>query len=219
MREELPFNPLNKQNLGVSVADALLGREVGPLPPTEPFIGAGIYTIYYAGDYPAYSRIADRNREGLYKAPIYVGKAVPAGARKGGFGLGLNPGMVLFKRLEEHADSVKRSINLNLSDFACRYLVTEDIWIPLAESLLIQMFEPAWNRLVDGFGNHDPGAGRHGQAKSRWDVLHPGRDWAGKLRGIHKAEQAVLLELDLFLSGEFVPPPQPPVADEGEISG
>ena len=44
---------LDKQNLGVSVADALLVKDVGPLPPTEPFLGAGIYTIYYTGVIPA----------------------------------------------------------------------------------------------------------------------------------------------------------------------
>ncbi len=200
------------------MADALLVKDVGPLPPTEPFIGAGIYAIYYTGDYPGYGRIAERNRDGRYEAPIYVGKAVPAGARKGGFGLGLNPGAVLFKRIEEHAESVRRANNLSLRDFACRHLVTEDIWIPLAESLLIQMLQPAWNRLIDGFGNHDPGAGRYGQAKSRWDVLHPGRDWADKLRGLPRTEQDILTELDLFLTGRYVPPPQSPVVDEGETS-
>jgi hypothetical protein len=28
---------------------------------------------------------------------------------------------------------------------------------------------------VDGFGNHDPGKGRYKQARSDWDVIHPGR--------------------------------------------
>ncbi len=218
MREEPRFNPLDRRNLGESVAEALLDKEVGPLPPAEPFIGAGIYAIYYTGGYAGYGRIAERNRDGRYQAPIYVGKAVPAGARKGGFGLGLNPGPVLFRRIEEHAESARRAKNLDLSDFACRYLVTEDIWIPLAESLLIEMFQPAWNRLIDGFGNHDPGGGRHGQAKSRWDVLHPGRDWADRLRGVPRTEQDILAELDLFLTGRYVPPPRPPVVDEDDPS-
>ena len=38
--------------------------------------------------------------------------------------------------------------------------------------------------VVDGFGNHDPGSGRYNQAKSEWDVLHPGRPWIKKLTGI-----------------------------------
>ena len=38
MREEVPFNPLDKRHLGESVAEALTLREVGPLPPVEPFL-------------------------------------------------------------------------------------------------------------------------------------------------------------------------------------
>jgi Eco29kI restriction endonuclease len=92
-----------------------------------------------------------------------VGKAVPAGARKGGFGLGADPGRVLFRRLNEHAESIRSTKNLKIDDFYCRYLVTDDIWIPLAEAMLIDLFNPVWNKLIDGFGNHDPGKGRYQQ--------------------------------------------------------
>jgi len=71
---------------------------------------------------------------------------------------------------------------LDIEDFHCRYLVVEDIWIPLGESLLVAKFAPLWNNLIDGFGNHDPGSGRYNQARSRWDVLHPGRTWARKCK-------------------------------------
>ena len=114
--------------------------------------------------------------------PIYVGEAVPPGARKGGFGLDALSGNVLFRRLSEHADSISKASNLDISDFHCRYLVVDDIWIPLGEALLIQMFDPIWNKVIDGFGNHDPGRGRYNQQRSAWDVLHPGRPWAKKLR-------------------------------------
>src|SRR5581483_9031715 len=100
-----PYNPLDKTHLGESVAKALLDQPVVPLPPPQVFVGAGIYAIYYAGDFPAYRLIADRNRDNQWGAPIYVGKAVPAGARKGGYGLGEAPGEVLFRRLREHAES------------------------------------------------------------------------------------------------------------------
>lgn len=179
--EEKPFNPLDKRNLGESVADAMLATKVRPLPP-EPFIGAGIYALYYVGDFASYSAIAEKNREGKFGWPIYVGKAVPAGARKGGFGLDAEPGQALFKRLSDHAASIEKATNLKGDDFFCRYLVVDDIWIPLAESLLIEMFQPLWNIEIDGFGNHDPGAGRYNQQKSPWDVLHPGREWAYKLK-------------------------------------
>ena len=177
-----PFNPLDKTNLGESVAEATLQQPVGPLPPNEPFLGAGIYAIYYEGEFPLYKELAKLNRNDRYRWPVYVGKAVPAGARKGGYGLGVDPGQALFKRLNEHAAVIEQAKNLRLTDFRCRFLVVDDIWIPLAESLLIEMFLPLWNRKIDGFGNHDPGSGRYQQQRSPWDTIHPGRHWAAKLK-------------------------------------
>lgn len=175
-----PFNPLDKKHLGESVAEAMLEGPVHALPP-EPFIGAGIYAIYYIGDFEPYKLMAESNRNDQFQWPIYVGKAVPPGARKEGFGLGADPGTALFKRLSEHYESVSAAQNLNQNDFYCRYLVVDDIWIPLAESLLIERFQPVWNRVLDGFGNHDPGKGRYEQQRSPWDEVHPGRVWAEKL--------------------------------------
>lgn len=172
------FNPLDKNHLGESVAKALLIRPCSPLPPAEPFAGAGIYAIYYTGNFPAYSAIAKLNADGQYNMPIYVGKAVPPGARRGGIGLGENPGIVLYRRIQEHSESIRKATNLDLDHFSCRYLVVDDIWIPLAEQLLIQKFHPLWNRVVDGFGNHPQGASRTTQRRSPWDTLHPGRGWA-----------------------------------------
>ncbi len=39
--------------------------------------GAGIYAIYYVGDFPSYAPVAERNHDGRFEAPIYVGKAIP----------------------------------------------------------------------------------------------------------------------------------------------
>ena len=199
MRVETPFNPLNKKNLGVSVAEALIARPRSPLPLSEKFIGAGVYAIYYCGDLAPYLPLADRNRskDGRNDWPIYVGKAVPAGARKGGFELDISPGSVLYNRLCEHAESIQCTKNLKLDDFFCRYLAVDDIWIPLGESLLIEMFNPIWNRLLDGFGNHDPGRGRHQGKMPAWDVLHPGRVWAEKLQP-GKPLEAILAEIAAF---------------------
>lgn len=189
-RDIEPFNPLDKKNLGESVADRMLSIKPGPLPP-EAFLGAGIYAIYYVGDFELYKEISIRNINGKFECPIYIGKAVPAGARKGGFGLELEPGPFLYKRLVEHSKSIDQVINLDLKDFFCRYLVVDDIWIPLAESLLIEMYLPLWNKIVDGFGNHDPGAGRYNQQRSLWDMLHRGRPWAERL----KMNQVTIVEL------------------------
>lgn len=173
-----PYNPLDTKNLGASVAEAMLEGSPKPLAGLDPFDGAGIYAIYYTGDDPIYAPLAEANRDGQWRWPIYVGKAVPAGGRKGN-STALR-GRWLHGRLREHADTVRAAQNLNIEDFHCRYLVVEDIWIPLGESLLIAKFSPIWNRSIDGFGNHDPGAGRYKGMRPRWDVLHPGRAWADR---------------------------------------
>lgn len=176
-----PYNPLDKKNLGISVADAMLEQPISALPPTA-FAGAGIYAIYYSGNFEHYTAIREGNLNNLWTQPIYVGKAIPKGGRKGGIGLEATAGNVLHRRLTEHARSIHEAHNLELSDFYCRYLVVDDIWIPLGESLLIETFKPLWNVVLDGFGNHDPGGGRSNSQRSAWDMLHPGRNWASKYR-------------------------------------
>ncbi len=199
-----PYNPLDKKNLGKSIAESMLVGEVHPLPPKE-FEGAGIYAIYYIGDFAPYMKLKEKNLKENYSSPIYVGKAVPAGARRGGLGLDAKPGKVLFKRLQEHADSIEQTSNLKLSDFKCRFLSVDDIWIPLGESLLIEMFQPLWNHKIDGFGNHDPGAGRHKGKRSAWDVIHPGRSWAKKLQPNANTMSELLKEAKEFLAAEKRP--------------
>lgn len=194
-----PFNPLDKANLGVSVADALIARPPSELPPKTPFEGAGVYAIYYFGDCLLYKQISSENREGQLRRPIYVGKAVPKGARKGGYGLNNPPGTVLYDRLSEHASSIRDVKSLNLADFACRYLIVDDVWIPLGESLLIERFSPLWNLVIDGFGNHNPGSGRYEQRRSRWDTLHPGRSWAGKCQPHALSKGQIEAEVKQFL--------------------
>lgn len=196
-----PYNPLEKTNLGESVTKALLERPVEPLPSLNSFTGAGIYAIYYAGPLSAYRELAKNNRNDRWAAPIYVGKAVPPGARKGGYGLGETPGEVLFRRLREHAESIEQVENLELADFRCRYLIVDDIWIPLGESLLITMFSPLWNQHLDGFGNHDPGKGRYNQQRSPWDTVHPGRSWAEKLQPNSRTAEQITKDAVKFLSG------------------
>ena len=186
-----PFNPLSKAQLAHSLAEAFLTSELHPLPPSKKFSGAGVYAIYYTGALPTYRALIKRNAVSKDVAPIYVGKAIPSGGRKGGMDFEATPGHTLFNRLSEHADSILEASNLESCDFQCRYLVVDDVWIPLAESLLIEKFQPLWNVLVDGFGNHDPGSGRHQQKKSPWYVLHPGRDWADRLQPCAKSKEEV----------------------------
>ena len=57
------------------------GTPVHTLPPPEPFLGTGVYALYYTGQNPLYKRYAALNRL-AYNHPIYVGKAVPKGWRQ-----------------------------------------------------------------------------------------------------------------------------------------
>ncbi len=195
--EPRPYNPLDRLELGKSVERALLSRPLSPLPPSGRFAGAGLYAIYYLGPLQMYANIAPPIRE-PGDVPIYVGRARPPGARQGvPEGLDATTSEPkLHDRLREHANSIRAvsqlavksgTTNLELEDFRCRFLVAEDIWVPLGETLLIGHYRPVWNVLVDGFGNHAPGSGRRGQARSLWDELHPGRPWAFKLPRPDKA--------------------------------
>jgi len=179
-RRPKPFNPLEKEHIAESVARVLLNQPVESLPP-EPFIGAGIYAIYYSGDFVGYEALRTANADDVWALPIYVGRAQPEGARKGLVGVDAGPTSKLYDRLRQHARSIDAAANLDIADFRVRFLVVDDIWIPLAERLLISWFSPVWNVVVDGFGNHDPGAGRHKGARPLWDTLHPGREWADRL--------------------------------------
>ncbi|MBL0381275.1 MAG: Eco29kI family restriction endonuclease [Desulfofustis sp. PB-SRB1] len=62
----------------------------------------------------------------------------------------MDPGLALYRRLKEHTESIKQASNLDIRSFQCRYLVVDDIWIPLGEALLIAKFSPIWNKVVDG---------------------------------------------------------------------
>ncbi len=176
-----PFNPLARVSLADSVSRALLGRPLSELPQSrgrkdkDRFLGAGVYAIYYLGGFPHYQGLTGADH------PIYVGKAIPKGGRIGGMTSLAATSDSLYLRLKEHAKSIEDAINLELSEFRCRYLPVDDIFIPLGENQLIELFRPVWNSRLSGFGNHDPGGRRSTQQRSPWDTVHPGRRWATKL--------------------------------------
>jgi hypothetical protein len=181
-------------HLAESIAGALLSMPPAPLEhvPDSRFRGTGIYVIYYVGPFRAYQLIVKANVDGAWRQPIYVGKAVPRGSRRG-----IDVARAtdeLWQRLLEHRESVDQVTNLSIGDFWVRWLVVEPIWTPLGESLLINRYAPIWNTILSGFGNHDPGSGRYNQRISRWDMLHPGRPWAPRLRP--RAETAENIEAD-----------------------
>jgi len=172
---------LDYDNLAQNIVRALMEQPRASLPPSKRFTGSGVYAIYYNGELEFYEDVR------ATETPIYVGSAVPAGKRKGG-ALVSSSTRSLYSRLAQHAKSVDQAENLALNEFKCRYLVVVPVWIGLAERFLIEHFQPLWNTVIDGFGNHDPGKGRYSGKRPRWDILHPGRHWADKLRAEEKPE-------------------------------
>jgi hypothetical protein len=171
-----PFNPLNVPNVALTLALEVLEQDLHDLPPDDKFAGVGIYVLYYSGPFEAYSKLAERNKNGKYKVPIYVGKAVRRGARKGSISFQPTDQAAIYDRLRLHSNSIDMASNLDLAHFRYRYLIMEDAFISLAESVLISVFRPLWNQVLEGFGINPTGKPRSGQAKSDWDVIHPGRD-------------------------------------------
>jgi len=60
-------------------------------------------------------------------------------------------------------------------------------------------FNPLWNRLLDGFGNHDPGKGRYNQMRSAWDVVHPGCSWADRCAPNPRTAENYVRDITIFL--------------------
>lgn len=180
------------------------GTPVHPLSPAETFLGTGVYALYYTGQNPIYSKYADLNRL-AYNYPIYVGKAVPKGWRQSRISDSeINQSRELHNRLREHSRNIMAGANLNLEEFMCRFTIFEDEssdMISTIEAALIKLTQPLWNVALDGFGNHDPGRGRYEQAKSDWDVIHPGRTWAERCNGTPKAESIILANIDRHFQG------------------
>ena len=197
------YNPLDKRNLAKSIELELLSRPADSLGSLSDISGAGVYAIYYTGVFTAYAPLAKANAGGKLGKPIYVGKAIPKGGRKGGFATDLaSMGKALLDRLKQHASSISEAENLELKDFFVRYLVVDDIWIPLGENMLIETFQPVWNRVIDGFGNKDPGQRRAMQYKSPWDILHPGREFAKKLADGPVTQEFLLKRVADYFAGK-----------------
>jgi len=212
-----PYDPLERANLARSIAAEFENRPLMSFSAVSSIVGAGVYAIYYQGGFKAYGELAARNIERPGSAPIYVGKAIPSGGRKGELTLDSAAGNALSKRLRNHATSIRQAAvfdrenppsdgaGLDIADFSIRYLVVADIWIPLGESMLIQEFKPIWNVLIDGFGNNQPGKGREMQVRSLWDTLHPGRTRVKKLPPNPLTRDQVVTRINDFMNGKSVP--------------
>jgi hypothetical protein len=192
------------------VAEALAFFDKTPLyelPPPSGIVGLGVYALYYVGDFPLYAPLGVSNRPEC-QIPIYVGKAVPAGARTGQI---MQADKSIRGRLNEHARSIQSAerhaavnslTNIHLADFRCRFVILdgeESDLIPGVESALIRKFTPLWNATMAGFGIHAPGKGRNAQARSEWDTIHPGRAFAARLTGSAVPEETIIAKVQATL--------------------
>jgi hypothetical protein len=179
------------------------GTPVLELPPVERFSGRGVYALYYIGKSKLYAKYGELNRLS-YGYPIYVGKAVPRGWRQARTSdIAMDQSTELYQRLTEHSRSTSLASTLKAKDFRCRFVIFEgegSDMISTVEAALIKITQPLWNTVVDGFGNHDPGSGRYEQARSDWDVLHPGRLWADKCKGKSSTRAEIEKEIKLHFS-------------------
>lgn len=184
------FDPLAVDNVGVTLAVELLEQPLQSMPPEAPFSGAGVYALYYSGRHPAYARLAKLDG-GRHKYPVYIGKAADQSAKQG-FNPSGSRSRKLYDRIVHHAESIESVDSLELNDFSCRFLILNDAYIALAESVMISLFRPPWNGM--SFGSKVVGKFRMGGRPSLWDSLHAGR--AGRPAGSEEraAEAAQLIE-------------------------
>jgi hypothetical protein len=199
-----PYNPLSKLNLARSIEGEILSRNLLELGRLDAFQGAGIYALYYAGDLEFYRPL----KESLSTdnpTPIYVGKAIPKGGRTGGLRTAEIRTTALSSRLRKHANSISAAPSLRIADFLTRFLVVDDVWIPLGENMLIESYQPVWNKVIAGFGNNPLGSGRVNQRVSLWDILHPGRIRDVDANRQMTTQTELIERVGGFLRGETVP--------------
>jgi hypothetical protein len=201
------FDPSQPQLFGIFAALAMVGQVRIPMRTLAGgrFFGSGVYAIYYKGDFDAYAALADSEH------PIYVGKSKPKlpNARDA-----REQGESLWGRLDDHAKSIRCAANLRIEDFDCRYLVVHTGWEPAAESALIRLFKPIWNKetkVCSGIGKHGDDAETRQNGKAPWDTLHPGRSWADKTKTVQFAEPIIRQRI----SDHFAE--NPAICDTGEI--
>lgn len=191
------WDPLTFDNLMAGTVLQFERQEQKLLHSLSGIEGSGVYALYYKGKMTEYKPIAGTCR------PIYVGKAVPPGARKGG----AKPNFdypALQKRLNEHVLSIEHAKNLDIEHFSCRVLPVVLNFIVFSEQALIQQYKPVWNSCLDGFGKHNPGKKRKTGSRSWWDTLHPGRPWTKGETADKTPQEASRKVKDFFREDEEV---------------
>jgi len=187
------FDPTDPKIASRLVAVALVAQPRLKLAGMSPFYGSGVYAIYYLGSEAAYKPISRTEH------PIYVGVASPKHKHAR---TPVEQEIKLFSRLQEHAKSISNAPSLSIDDFECRRLVVATGWEGAAETHLINLFKPIWNREVGvcyGIGKHGDAATTRVNRRSPWDTMHPGRGWAKATR----EDQRSKTEIEAKISSHF----------------
>lgn len=167
------FDPGDPEVISHFVSIALVSQELVPLNNIKKFYGSGIYAIYYGGDYELYKPISKT------ETPIYIGKADSANIIAKNFE---EQECRIERRLGDHRRNIiKAKTTIDVNDFYCRWLVVRSGLESSAESYLINLFKPIWNKemgVIVGFGKHGDSAKTRANMRSPWDTLHPARVWA-----------------------------------------
>jgi hypothetical protein len=195
LRPESIFDPTDPNTSGRVVALTLVAQSKHPLAKIPEFYGAGVYAIYYKGDFAPYAQLKGRDH------PIYVGKADPDNqAAKDA----VSQGTKLSARLNEHARSIRKAITtLDINDFECRFLIVQTGFQKSAEDYLINFFKPIWNsetKICFGLGKHGDSSDTRGNKRSPWDTMHPGREWAAATTENQKSHEVIIDQIGAHLA-------------------
>ena len=181
------FDPTDPSTAGRIVALTLVAQDRHPLSAVPSFYGAGVYAIYYKGEYEPYKFLSGSEH------PIYVGKADPdISAAKDV----VSQGPKVSLRLQEHAKNIRKAAStLNINDFECRFLIVQTGFQKSAEDYLIKLFKPIWNsetKICFGLGKHGDSSTTRANKRSPWDTLHPGREWAASIEEDQRPHDLIL---------------------------
>jgi len=195
LRPDSIFDPTDPNTAGRVVALTLVAQHRHSLAHIPDFYGAGVYAIYYKGDFAPYEMLKGKEH------PIYVGKADPDNpAAKDA----IKQGTKLSTRLREHANNIRKaSTTLRIEDFECRFLIVQTGFQKSAEDYLINFFKPIWNsetKICFGLGKHGDSSDTRGNKRSPWDTMHPGRAWANSTTENQKAPELILEQINAHLA-------------------
>ncbi|MDQ1815485.1 Eco29kI family restriction endonuclease [Massilia sp. CCM 9210] len=206
LRPDKIFDPSDPNTAGRMVALTLVAQQRHPLARIPDFYGAGIYAIYYNGEFPPYASLTRREH------PIYVGKADPDNPSAKD---AIRQGAKLSVRLNEHARNIRKAhTTLAIEDFECRFLIVQTGFQKSAEDYLINFFQPIWNsetKICFGLGKHGDSSDTRGNKRSPWDTMHPGREWANRTTEDQKPQHLIVEQIETHLRS------RPPYGDIHEI--